>query len=619
MCKTDVLDKFQDAIAKANLKHCANSELGAIQFKDRSGNYIDYKVDKIYKIGKPLRFGVISRVDTGEVYLVDIDSIKKMALYGYVNNVVVTSGNALKPHKNKIAKCKNIVDYEKVTIGINEINLMDKLKEIEFKYGYIINVDDTNIDSIAWLRLEPYGVVFDLNARVCAVYVKDELGHKELLEIKKFMKMTKAEYSLGKWSPQSDSYNFFRALPYVEVAEKELPRLKEIIGDYVANFFKKHTNGPYYRCDIDKISIELARVLFSDINDGVVKNTEVYYAIPRPEKFESEKLFKSALNNAAHMEDTEFSKNRYELVSIEGFNRDAVQKVLSNRYSELHAGSYLKTNKSIVDYVNKVIEKEHEKAYNANKEKAISIINAYNNGEDVESMMKELDILVLNEDCEVLDSTHGSYVYNKLISKRANSEDIRKYMKTPTVEELAESFGLEYMLVKRVYEESTEQEDEINFDSMKEFFGVEEQADEMKFDTDNKYMRDFFGEEEQEDVDGIEFDMSRDAIDSMMQFFGEDNIEADIKSAINDIRTIVIDKVNISEKCRVEVRIEESSKVCTYIIVESDEIRIDESEQTHLDYIKNGVDTYKIEKVLKRTLALLGLADSYEDIIKSLL
>lgn len=566
-------NKILDVMKKAKIEYGANSILEEIKFTDDKGKPVEYTVDLMYRIGKPFLFGIISRVDNGKQFLVDIESIKKMTVYGYINNTVVTVDNAIKPHKNKIIDIKRIKEYDKISISINDSNIVTKLRQLGDTYGYIIKVDDTNIKPISWLRLVPYGAVFDLGGNVCAVQVRDELGYEELMSIDKFLKISSADYNIGKWSPRSEARNFYRALKYAEVNTEVYLKLREILGENSTKLFVEHECGDYYRCDMDKLKVEMARIIFADIDEEKQEllKTNVFYAIPRPEKFETKKLFESALREAKHIESTKFSLDKYELVEVDGLDRDAVFNLLLSRYSELHAGSYLKTYKDIVEYAVKALNKELVKIESEIKDRVLLIINEYNKGTDVTDMIEQLGFKVANESYDFKDNTHKEYVHTKLISHRANQDDLKKYMRTATLEELAEHFELSH-LIKKEKTRDTIEEQLFETEDV-----IEEMCDDLMF------------------ISGIEDDSST-------------------------YETNIIDSINLTEDSinRLEIRVEQNSRVCVYLVLGDDTIRIDDSEQVHIDYIKHGVDRRSIEKPLIRTLKLIKTNLNIEDILDKL-
>lgn len=335
-----------------NLERKNNSDIKLVDFKKDNGECIEYSLYELYKVDGIHLLGVIknSKDENSAGVLLDSASIKKLILFGYINNAIVTkSGNTIRHAKNKIKAYPEIKDYK--DININSISDRKSLENIRKNYKCICLIDNTNIESVSWLRLEPKQIIFDLSGNICAFLMCDELGNEEYVSYKIFKKMINNKYNIGKFSPRSDASNYSRTLSYIRIDKDNFDAIKVGIKDAKLKYFKKFNES--YIIYIDKIDLELAKLLFDSNN--------VLYAIPKPEKMLNKNFLESSLTNADYLWETRFSKSKYELVKVEGINANDYKTILIENFKELMYDGYLKNYDNIIEYIKDMInEKEIE-------------------------------------------------------------------------------------------------------------------------------------------------------------------------------------------------------------------------------------------------------------------
>ncbi|MBO5388715.1 MAG: hypothetical protein J6A59_11345 [Lachnospiraceae bacterium] len=526
----NVFLKMGDKLTREN-----NSELKLISFKEKD-KPIEYYLDTLYKIDGVHIFGIIRRVSDDKRYLIDDNSIRRLGVLGYINNVVITTtNNTIRHHLNKVKAIDDIKDYTDVHINTvkNEHEFNKLVEELEEEFKYICVVDDKDIECISWLRLEPFGLIFDLSGNIAAILAKDEFN-EYTIELKEFKRMYRPEYNLGHFSPRSLAPNFSRILSYKRLSIDEYNRIYHKLGEYHLRNFKLHESKAYYTGPTEKITTDLAEEIFSLDN--------LYYAIPNPEKFKSKLDFESSMHHAAYMGNTLFNTERYTVVSLDGVYTNRVKNLLLKRFDELKTGIYLNSHKDIADYVDNIIGHDKEEEYDWIVSRLEKFAELYNLGEYEDKMMKELGLKVANIDsiCDI--DEREEYVLDKIINEKADISLVNQAMHTPSLAEALDIFGLDIQL--------------------------------NEIDSNNKLS----------------------------------TVEDDTNSITSNNVTTCIDVINITDdsSVRLEVRSEDNGNVCIYIVIDNKEnIRIDASEQSYIDYIKNGMNDEVIKKPLKRTLAIL--------------
>lgn len=519
-----------------------NSVLEYLKFKDNKDNPIYYSLINLYKVDSLHICGVIKNNSNGKRCLIDADSIRKLTLLGYIDNVVITNANTIRHHPNKVKLYPNISDYTDVKINTQSSEFDDMVDALANEFKYICVVDDKNIECISWLRLEPFGLIFDLSGNIAALLAKDEFK-EYTIELKEFKRMYRFEYNLGHFSPRSTSSNFSRILSYVRLSLDEYNRIKSKIGEYHLRNFKLHKSEEYYTGAVEKITVDLAEELFSLDN--------LYYAIPNPEQFRSKLDFESSLHHAAYMGSTQFNDTRYTVVGLDGVYTNRAKNLLLKRFNSLKTGEYLNDYKNIADYINSVIGNDKEEEYDWIVSNLRRFASLYNNGEYTDDMMVELGLKVTDTSLIGDIDENEEYVLDKILTEQADNSLVDQTMHTPSLAEALDIFGIYIQL-------NTE-----NVDN----------HEKIKLEANN------------------ELEASNKVDNS------------------NENMNICIDMVNLTDDAsvRVEVRIEDSSTICVYIVVDDENaVRIDASEQSYTSYIRNGVNIEAIKKPIKRTLAILN-------------
>lgn len=558
--KETAKDRF-DELVKKKLQIFQNSIMDTIEFTDDCGNTIEYELYKLYKVYNKFQFGVIRQVKTGKEFLVTIESIKKMCIYGYINNIYIQSStDAIMVHKNKLKSNKKLIEFEVETYLVKDEAKVEKLIDALVKrYTCLYEVDNTDIKTISWLRLVPCGLIYDLGRHVCAVNVQDELGNKQTIEINKFIEMGKLKYNEGKFSPRDGHNNFYRVLNYIEISVEDYEKAKQTFGEQSVAKFELHECGEYYRCPVQCLSMNLAFYMKGATGD----NCRVYLAVPKPERFESKKYFESALREAKAVEKTRFCTSRYEVTEVEGIDLANASDYLLDRYSELHAGSYIKTYGDIVTYLVKSMHKQFCERSNEIEAELIKVIDAYNKGENIKSMLQNLNVRVMNSDYKFNSVLEKEHVEFKANNKLLTVEECNKYMVEANLMNLAELFNLEHLIIKKE--------------------AVEETAEAVKETT----------EAVEEDID------MGDILESTIRLECDKQVKSESKP---------LEVLYLTDDCKnkLEVKVEENSNVCVYIVIGNEYIKLEQSEQSYIDYIRNGVNRDSIEKPLKRTMAMLN-------------
>lgn len=570
--KTKISKEEVESIIKSKIPSYENSVLNSIKFVEGE-KVVDYALTKLYKMCNKFQFGLVERVDTGEEFLLTLDSIKKMCIYGYINNIYIntnpTSGkDTIELHTNKLRAGKASREYEVETYSAKDgDNIVRVINDLSRKYDCLYIVDNTDIKSISWLRLVPYGFIFDLGGHICAVKVKDEVGNKSTIEISKFSEMSTQKYNSGKFSPRSGHKNFHRVLDYIDILVDDYNVIKETYGISALRNFSLHECGRYYRGHVQDLTLTLTSQII-DINNSPY---ELELAIPKPERFNTKSQFESALREARAISETRFNSNNYEIINAFGVDTAVVMNLLLNEYTELHNGKYYNDYSNIADYVIKKYKKFKDIDDEIITNKIIGIIKAYNNGDNIDYDLEMLGILVPDENTG------------------------NRHMRLASIHEAAELFGVESLINNQCNSENTE--------------------------TETKHIED---ESNKQDKDTVEFE-DKAIIKEDKPTEEVEAVKETEKTACNEVETStdkaydIIDMVLLTDdsKNRLEVRKEKES-IYAYIIINGDEGKIAGSEQSHRDYLFNGLKVDEIEKTLHRDLAVLKQPLTVQDIFNKL-
>lgn len=550
-------------------------------------------------------FGIIKRVDNGKELLITSKSLVEMIKQGYINNAAFQF--SIKQHKNKVNNTPNLHPFN--VRDVKGAELGDIINELKNKYTYLIEVDNKGIKTISWLHMEPFKFIYDLSGHLCALHIRDEYNNVEIVSLHKFERMSKPEYNRGKYSPVNLSNNVNRVLNYIDISLETYNTLKEELGIGAVSHFKmkdphieKTDNKRVYRCEhIDKVNMEVIIRLFADIkknDEGYDEITclNVYYAIPRPEKFRYRNDFLSAMNEANHLDRTRYSQDKFVIVEATGLDVVMAKNILKNNWDTLRTGKYLDTYTSIDNYIITKIKEEKDKSLEEHREKVFKLIESYNNGTFKESMLKDLNFKVL-DDSRFRDSTHRESEMFRIVSYRGKPQENDKYMRLATLEELAEEFNLSHMLKKENNNDTDVQDKEsINMHSFKD-------------DTDAKVTNNNdIKEEISEVLENFETVLTENN--------DEDTIKHEEEKGMRKIETIYLTE---DFNSRLEVKVENDNKVCAYLVINNDTIRIDESEKSFIEYIKSGIDKCKIEAILKRALVIFGKKSDINEVMSELL
>ena len=576
--KTKISKEEIERIISDKLPSYENSVLNYIKFEE-NGRIIDYTLTKLYKMCNKFQFGLIKRVDNGDEFLVTLDSIRKMCIYGYINNIYIeekpdTGKDVIKHHTNKLKADKSIKPFEVESYSANEGDeTLELLCRLSKEYDCLYNVDNEDIRPISWLRLVPYGFIFDLGRHVCAVKVRDELGAEQVLEINKFNEMQTPRYNEGKFSPRSGHKNFCRVLDYIDIYVEDYNSIKESFGISSLRNFYLHESGKYYRGRVQDLTLTLTSQITSEDNMPY----EIELAIPKPEKFDTKSIFESALREAKALEDTRFNDRDYVIVNPLNVDTSVIMNMLLNEYYDLQDGDYYKEHKDIADYVFKKYRKFREIDEEITTRKIIGIINSYNNGESIDYDLKMLGIFVPDE-------TTGN-----------------RYTRLATIYEAAELFGVEYLIKC----DNTAKED--NTEQVCAEVSEDEPVSDEKSDVDNV-----------DNVDNVEYeDNTVTVVENTLEEKDEtENIKND--AVVNNTYT-VIDTITLADNTenRIEVR-KEGDTVYTSIIINGVTGRVEGSEQSEYSYIFEGLNKGAIRNTLTRALAFLELHNDVESIMEKL-
>lgn len=433
------IEMLKNAIGYSN-----NSERHEIKVTNTEGKEEKYTIYCMYKVDNVYALAIIVNLHSKKSYLVDTNSLRTLIRNGYINNAVIYNDDKILSHKNKV-KAGKAKDFVKMAIKSTQDDFKEIIDTLKEKFRYILVIDDTDITNVDFDRLLKCGAVFDLSGHLAAVIVENRKG-RQIIDIIDYKRLCSLDYNIGTYSSRSMKNNKFASLPYVRLEDtaddKSYLDFELSIGKDGLSAFKHHHNGSYYVADISKISIEIATGLWGTSN--------VYYAIPKPEKFYTEKLFNSALTEMTYMDITRYSEQKYELAEYTEIDSEQAIYVLKSNYNKLKTGEYLQRFDGIKDATirglleHKDAIRKAEKSKNKKEtDKILELINKYKQGIDITNDIKKLDIRIMREDIVPISDLHAEYCTQALLSKKGTTMKDAKgkeLMRIITPDELEDAY-----------------------------------------------------------------------------------------------------------------------------------------------------------------------------------
>lgn len=523
------------------LKLILNSNGHTLKFTDELGKPIIYTLKRVYKENNKYKYAEVWS-EFGR-FLVTADSLKNMILKGYVENAIFDSKRhiTVQGRNNQNSKGFRIIDMDKKVAGKYSMSL-DKLE------------DKLNIESIkgapmpecSTKKLNINGIVFSVCGKPIAMCVanKDEQENS-----KKFLRY-KSKYL----ADEQD---------YIYICHSDIPLIQDVLTDEITSNIRYMTND-IFRINFDDMTVALSDRLF---------NGNTYFAIPKPEKFDTLEKFIAALKYGCIG-----GKNRdkYTITKMK-FDGEEACSILTDMYSTLRTGEYLMNFPSITRFISNEINKEDNRFESSIACRLIRMLDM-----DKESRNKEfakLGITVTRDDVS-LDN-----------KDKISVDDYDKFMRPATFEEACNIFNVNLDVSNELSERYTDKYSDTKekIDELQEILnGIKE------LDNLNKYS------DELSKVENNTPEKETDTPDK------ETDSKVLVSVAITDDKTAF---VNI---------VKESNSICVHF-VSDDDIRIDSTETSYKKFINSGLNREALVGPLHRFMVLNESTYSIDDILKKLM
>lgn len=512
------------------LKLLLNSNGHALKFKDELGKPILYTLKRVYKENDKFKYAEVWS-EFGR-FLVTADSLKKMIIKGYVENAIFDNKRhiTVQDINNQNFKGFRIIDMDKKVASKYNMSL-DKLED---KLN-IESIKDAPMPECNTKKIYINGIVFNVCGKPIAMRVanKDEQANS-----KKFLR-----YKSQFIAEEQD---------YIYIRHSDIPLIQDVLTDGITSNIRYMTNDKF-RMNFEDMTVEISDRLF---------NGNTYFAIPKPEKFDTLEKFIAALKHGCIG-----GKNRdkYTITKMK-FDGEEVCSILTDMYYTLRTGEYLHGFSSITSFISSEINREDNRLESSIACRLIRMLDM-----DKESRNKEfakLGITVTRDDVS-LDNKDEISV-----------DDYDKFMRPATFEEACNIFNVNLDVSNELSERYTDDDS----------------------DTKGKV------EELQEILDGV------NELDNLNKYGDE---LSKVENSSVDSKVLVSVAIKDDETAFVNI-VKEHGSICVHFVSDED-IRIDSTEASYSNFINSGINREALTGPLHRFMIMNESTYSIDEILKKLM